>query len=93
MNDGDVFLPVISPEDYDYFSQVLKAEIPTTYDRWQREVYASWNNRYKTKEFGNYNVREVKVAPDEFAKYLADNCFPHDMNSLRRFAEFSAKHG
>ena len=91
MNDGDVFLPVIFLEDYDSFSQVLKAEIPSTYDRWQRETCASWDRRYKTKEYGSYNVREVKVTPDEFAKYLADNCFPHDMNSLRRFAEYIAR--
>jgi hypothetical protein len=78
-----IFLPLITPQDYETFRQILKHHIPANYDAW-RDLFAQWQAHHEEK---GDSVREIKVTPDKFADYLSHTAKPPDLNHLLAFTE------
>lgn len=77
-----MYLPIIAAQDFEAFRAILKSEIAPTFQEWQ-QGHANRLAMYPT----SYVIREIKVRPDEFARFCDRKCCGYDANSMIAFAE------
>jgi hypothetical protein len=75
--------PLIEPHNYDAFRRLLHADIPSSYDVWLNLQAKESEGRVMK----GHKVRQVKVDPDEFARYCRATGAGHSLNSLRGMVE------
>lgn len=81
-----MYLPKISPEDFEVFRNILKDEIGANFQEWlerRRERIAMYDS--------DNVIIEVRVRADEFSSFCHAKCLACDGNSLLRFAEIRGK--
>jgi hypothetical protein len=79
----EMFLPLISENDYEAFRCVMHAQIPTTFDEWHQYHTA------RLTEYGKmYRIIQINVNPDEFANFISSRGMPANGRSLLVFAEY-----
>jgi hypothetical protein len=61
-----IYLPFISPHNYEAFRRILHSDLPNTYDEWF-QLHA--NERADRGRVG-LSIREIKVNPNEFSRFL-----------------------
>lgn len=79
------FLAEISREHYGAFTKILQ-ELPDTFDAWSYRQ----SERIAARSGKGHTVYEVKVNPDEFARYCQLTNSVHDLKTLDRFASEKA---
>ena len=77
-----LILPAINPNDYEGFRDILKFQIPNTYDEWLH-LHAKWQAEYL---LDGEPVVQVEVKPHEFSRYLDATGCANDLNNLLIFA-------
>ncbi len=78
MDDAEVF-PLIAPNDYATFRQLIGANMPDTYDKWRQ---------LQTKELREFiqagrQTREVPIDSNQFARFLSTRGANANLVSLR----------
>jgi hypothetical protein len=58
-----IYLPFISPRDYDTFRRILHSDLPNTYDEW----FTLHTKERADRGRAGCPVREIKVNPNEFS--------------------------
>jgi hypothetical protein len=81
-----LYLPRIAPEDFESFRQLMKDQIPPTYQEWleaQRERVAMHGS--------NFVIVEVKVNVDQFARFCDAKPGAKNYGALLDFTRAIAK--
>jgi hypothetical protein len=85
------YVPQIARGDYAAFVEIMKDEIPPTFELWQ-ERRQGWINSYNNDEYGSYNsILDAEVLPEGFGHYSAELSRRPDMNCLLAFTESEGK--
>lgn len=77
-------LPYIERQDYEAFRQILKDQIPSTYEEWFQRFSRT---REEGGPIGGGEIVVVNVEPNEFRSFCLSENIPYDTNSLSKFAE------
>jgi hypothetical protein len=85
---GKIYIPVIAPEDFDAFKKLLGPQLSMSYDEWIKLSYTMWHPDHLEED---ETIVDVKVYPDEFARYLKATRSAEDLKSLLPFAEAISK--
>jgi len=73
-----VYIPVIRADDYHAFERILRPHMPHTFDAWGELL-----TKKAAKAMGQGDtVRNVKVDPDEFARYLNATNADHNLDDF-----------
>ena len=75
-------LPVIGPKHYDAFRNVMKDNLPDTYDEWEKLHFEQVTDCLRQ----GLPYNEVPITPDEFSAYCRANGHSPKAIILRRFA-------
>ena len=75
--------PDIAEADYPAFRAILDAEIPATYQEWLSLKAAHDDEKLKA----SFEVKSVRVGPEEFKAYCDDIMRHPDRRALWDFAE------
>jgi hypothetical protein len=76
-------LPVIVPNDYEAFRNILGSNIPDTYDEWFNQ-FEQWEKINSSNKSG---IRRVNVNAAEFCRHLKATGAPSTLSNLLAFAE------
>jgi hypothetical protein len=83
----NIYLPVISQEDFEAFRSLMHDELPTTYNEWTKrhaDRAAYWRDEERA-------IIEVQVKPHDFANYIGTGAHGADLNRLYVFTEIVGK--
>jgi hypothetical protein len=80
-----LFFPLIRPEDYQAFSDILGDDIPDSYDKWADRI-AKERARLR-REWEQSDAIDVEVIPDEFVRHCDETNSNKTIESLNRFAQ------
>jgi hypothetical protein len=76
-----IYLPFISPRDYDTFRRILHSDLPNTYDEW----FTLHTKERADRGRAGGPVREIKVDPNEFSRFLNARGLTGNCNALTNF--------
>jgi len=76
-----IYLPFISPRDYDTFRRILHSDLPNTYDEW----FTLHTKERADRGRAGGPVREIKVNPNEFSRFLSARGLTGNRNALTEF--------
>ena len=79
---ADLFEPFIEPQDYDAFCRLLHPDLPNAYDEW----FDLQLEKGKDLALAGHKVRQIKVEPNEFARFCNATRADRTLDSLRKFA-------
>lgn len=86
MNKDVMYLPKITPEDFEAFRNILKSEVGADFKEWLER------RSKRIAMYGSDNdIVEVRVRADEFSRFCHAESLACDGNSLLRFAEIRGK--
>jgi hypothetical protein len=82
-------LPLISPGDYETFRRLLNNDLPDTYNEWSNLHLKKLSDVRRQGEV----CQEIKVQPDEFARFAAASRYTPNYDLLRHYvANISGGH-
>jgi len=73
--------PRVAEAVYPAFRDLLSGDAPDTYAEW----LALMKRRHYVEMFHGYDVKEVDVDPDAYARFCAEREYAHDFRSLGAF--------
>lgn len=81
-----LYLPRITPQDFEAFRKIMKAEIAPTFHEWAER------HRERIAMYGSQcSVVEISVDPNEFTRFCQEKTLPYNGQSLLVFAETIGK--
>ena len=78
---GPTYLPFLSPRDYDTFRRILHFDLPNTYDEW----FTLHTKERADRGRAGCPVREIRVNPNEFSRFLSARGLTGNRNALTEF--------
>jgi hypothetical protein len=76
-----IYLPFISPRDYDTFRRILNSDLPTTYDEW----FKLHTKERADRGHAGHAIREIRVNANEFFRFLNARGMAANLKALEAF--------